>query len=74
MRLVSTVELMAIRERVHNKLSPFERPVDEVTFAVIQQADSEFRNWYKTWDHAFSQKYEDAGTVQPSETTPYLSC
>lgn len=66
MRLVSTVELMAIRERVHNKLSPFERPVDEVTFAVIQQADSEFRNWYKTWDHAFSQKYEDAAFYRQS--------
>lgn len=72
MRLVSTVELMAIRERVHNKLSPFERPVDEGTFGVIQQADSEFRNWYKTWDHAFSQKYEDAGAIQLSGTTSHL--
>lgn len=61
MRLVSTVELMAIRESVHNKLSPFDRPVDEVTFSVLQRADSEFQNWYKTWDQAFSQKYEDAG-------------
>jgi len=74
MRLVSTVELMAIRERVHNKLTPFERPVDDVTFGVIQQADSEFRNWYKTWDHAFSQKYEDAGTAEPPGTTPDLLC
>lgn len=61
MRLVSTVELMAIRESVHNKLSPFDRPVDEVTLAALQQADADFRTWYKTWDHAFSQKYEDAG-------------
>lgn len=61
MRLVSTVELMAIRESVHNKLSPFDRPVDEVTFDVLEQADLEFSNWYKTWDQAFSQKYEDAG-------------
>ncbi|KIJ21916.1 hypothetical protein PAXINDRAFT_159912 [Paxillus involutus ATCC 200175] len=66
MRLVSTVELMAIRERIHNKLSPFERPVDEMTFSVIQQADSEFQNWYKTWDHAFSQKYEDAAFYRQS--------
>jgi hypothetical protein len=72
MRLVSTVELMAIRERVNNNLSPFERPVDEVTFAVIQQADTEFRNWYKTWDHAFSQKYEDAGMAESSGTTHRL--
>ncbi|KAI6008289.1 hypothetical protein F5J12DRAFT_827827 [Pisolithus orientalis] len=66
MRLVSTVELMAIRERVHNKLSPFDRPVDEVTFAVIDQADTDFRNWYNTWDEAFSQKYEDAAFYRQS--------
>lgn len=63
MRLVSTVELMAIRESINNKLSPFDRPVDELTFDVLQQADTEFQNWYKTWDHAFSQKYEDAGEL-----------
>ncbi|KAF9244539.1 hypothetical protein BU15DRAFT_85917 [Melanogaster broomeanus] len=72
MRLVSTVELMAIRERVHNKLSPFERAVDEATFAVIHQADSEFQNWYKTWDHAFSQKYEDAAFYRQSLQIQHL--
>ncbi|KAH7910701.1 hypothetical protein BJ138DRAFT_1008198 [Hygrophoropsis aurantiaca] len=72
MRLVSTVELMAIRERVHNQLSPFERPVDENTFGVIQQADSEFQNWYKTWDHAFSQKYEDAAFYRQSLQIQHL--
>lgn len=62
MRLVSTVELMAIRERVHNNLSPlFDRAVDDITFNVLREADMEFRNWYATWDQAFSQKYEDAG-------------
>jgi hypothetical protein len=64
MRLVSTVELMTIRESVHNKLSPFDRPVDEATFDVLRQADMEFHNWYKTWDQVFSQKYEDAGEPQ----------
>ncbi|KAH7885934.1 hypothetical protein F5I97DRAFT_1927803 [Phlebopus sp. FC_14] len=73
MRLVSTVELMAIRERVHNKLSPFDRPVDEVTFSVLQQADSEFQNWYKTWDHAFSQKYEDAEPTDSTSTRGAIS-
>jgi len=63
MRLVSTVELMAIRERVHNKLSPFEWPVDENTFTVLHHTDAEFRNWYKSWDQVFSQKYEDAGVL-----------
>lgn len=62
MRLVSTVELMAIRERVNNNLSPlFDKPVDDMTFNVLREADMEFRNWYGTWDQAFSQKYEDAG-------------
>ena len=62
MRLVSMVELMAIRERVANSLSPyFDQPVNDRTFAVLQEADVEFRNWYATWDQAFSQKYEDAG-------------
>ena len=63
MRLVSTVELMAIRERVNNNLSPFDRPVVEETFQIIQEASMEFRTWYATWDHAFSQKYEDAGMI-----------
>ncbi len=53
---------MAIRERVHNNLSPlFEKPVDDHTFNVLREADLEFRNWFATWDQAFSQKYEDAG-------------
>ena len=66
MRLVSTVELMAIRERVHNNLSPlFDRAVDEITFNVLREAAMEFRNWYATWDQAFSQKYEDAGELYP---------
>lgn len=66
MRLVSTVELMAIRERVHNNLSPlFDRAVDDITFNVLREADMEFRNWYATWDQAFSQKYEDAGEFCP---------
>jgi hypothetical protein len=61
MRLVSTVELMAIRERVNNALSPMEGPVKEEHFIRLHQADDEFATWYATWDHAFSQKYEDAG-------------
>lgn len=60
MRLVSTVELMAIRERVQNNI-PTEGPVDHNTFQCLAQADAEFRHWYTTWDTAFSQKYEDAG-------------
>jgi len=69
MRLVSTVELMAIRESVNNALSPMEGPVRDDHFLRLREADDEFGNWYTTWDHAFSQKYEDAG-----ETAPKHSC
>jgi len=61
MRLVSTVELMALRERVNNNLQPIDRPVDDHTFNVLREADNEFSSWYSTWDRAFSQKYENAG-------------
>jgi hypothetical protein len=58
---------MAIRERVQNNI-PTEGPVDAKTFASLSQADSEFRHWYKTWDTAFSQKYEDAGKLLSGTT------
>lgn len=61
MRLVSTVELIAIRERVHNALSPLEGPVRPDHFEELHRADIDFRNWYSSWDSAFSRKYEDAG-------------
>jgi len=61
MRLVSMVELMAIRERITNHLSPFlHGPVDERTFEILRSANAEFAHWYQTWDQSFSQKYEDA--------------
>jgi len=73
MRLVSTVELMAIRERVNNNLAPtFDHPVDEHTFNVLREADMEFRNWYNTWDQAFSQKYEDAAFYRQSLQIQHL--
>jgi hypothetical protein len=63
MRLVSTVELMAIRERVHNALSPVEDSIRDSDFDELRRADISFRSWFATWDQAFSQKYEDAGTA-----------
>jgi hypothetical protein len=65
MRLVSTVELMVIRERVNNAMSPMEGPVKDEHFLKLREADDEFATWYSTWDHAFSQKYEDAGETLP---------
>lgn len=62
MRLCSTLELMAIRERIHNRLSP-DQPINDQTFEILRQANAGFREWYSTWDAAFSQKYEDAGKL-----------
>jgi len=61
MRLVSTVELISIRERVHNALSPFDGPVLEEHFEELQRADADFQAWFRSWDQSFSKKYEDAG-------------
>ncbi|KAH9982335.1 hypothetical protein BGW80DRAFT_1262820 [Lactifluus volemus] len=67
MRLVSMVELVAIRERITNHLSPFAHgPVDERTFEILRSAYAEFKHWYQTWDQAFSQKYEDAAFYRQS--------
>lgn len=65
MRLCSMLEMMAIRERIHNRLSP-DHPVNDETFAILREADEDFRNWYTTWDTAFSQKYEDAAFYRQS--------
>lgn len=73
MRLVSTVELMAIRERVNNALSPMEGPVKDEHFIRLHEADDEFGTWYATWDNAFSQKYEDAGERTSEVLVPQLT-
>lgn len=73
MRLVSTVELMAIRERVHNHLAPLAyEPLDERTFKPLHAAREEFKHWYTTWDHAFSQKYENAAFYRQSLEIQHL--
>jgi hypothetical protein len=74
MRLVSMVELMAIRERITNHLSPFAHgAVDERTFEILRSAYAEFKHWYQTWDQAFSQKYEDAGMSIASKPHTFSS-
>lgn len=72
MRLVSTVELIAIRERVHNALAPFEGPVKEQDFEELRQADVDFQHWYHSWDEIFSRKYEDAGRILCSRSFPSI--
>ncbi|KAF8167734.1 hypothetical protein B0H34DRAFT_682848 [Crassisporium funariophilum] len=72
MRLVSTVELIAIRERVHNALAPFESPVKPEHLEELHRADTDFRNWYAAWDEAFSRKYEDAAFYRQSLQIQHL--
>ncbi|KAK0245668.1 hypothetical protein EDD85DRAFT_924755 [Armillaria nabsnona] len=72
MRLVSTLELMAIREKLHNSLSPSEGQVRDSDFEEMRRADTAFRQWYATWDTAFSQKYEDAAFYRQSLQVQHL--
>ncbi|KIY45786.1 hypothetical protein FISHEDRAFT_48819 [Fistulina hepatica ATCC 64428] len=66
MRLVSTVELMALRERINNALAPLDAPIRDSHFESLRQANLEFHGWFATWDQAFSQKYEDAAFYRQS--------
>ncbi len=61
MRLVSTVELMALRERLNNQIINPDGPLNEAAFAALRDGSTQFQTWFATWDQAFSQKYEDAG-------------
>ncbi|KAF9527784.1 hypothetical protein CPB83DRAFT_767806 [Crepidotus variabilis] len=72
MRLVSTVELIAIRERVHNALAPYEGPVLPQHFEELHKADLDFKDWYKSWDIEFSSKYENAAFYRQSLQIQHL--
>ncbi|KAF8349737.1 hypothetical protein F5887DRAFT_1059004 [Amanita rubescens] len=72
MRLVSTVELMVLRERLHNAMSPFERIVTDDDLAHLRHFDGEFRKWFQFWDEAFSQKYTDAAFYRQSLQIQHL--
>ncbi|KAF8745103.1 hypothetical protein AX14_010573 [Amanita brunnescens Koide BX004] len=72
MRLVSTVELMVLRERLHNAMSPFERAVLDDDLANLRHFDGEFRKWFQFWDDAFSQKYTDAAFYRQSLQIQHL--
>ncbi|PFH54822.1 hypothetical protein AMATHDRAFT_72582 [Amanita thiersii Skay4041] len=66
MRLVSTVELMVLREHLHNAMSPFDKPVTDEDLAHLRHFDGEFQKWFQFWDDAFSQKYTDAAFYRQS--------
>ncbi|KAF8634474.1 hypothetical protein AX15_000914 [Amanita polypyramis BW_CC] len=72
MRLVSTVELMVLRERLHNAMPPFERSVSDDDLAHLRHFDGEFRKWFQFWDETFSQKYTDAAFYRQSLQIQHL--
>jgi hypothetical protein len=63
MRLVSTVELIQIRERVNNAMSPLEGPVKMQHFEILKTANQDFEQWFRTWDKTFSNSWPDAGAI-----------
>ena len=64
MRLVSTVELIAIQEQLHNILALFGGPVTSEELEKLQQAGHDFKNWYEFWDLMSSIIYEEKGLSQ----------
>ncbi|KAH8835706.1 hypothetical protein DL96DRAFT_1575298 [Flagelloscypha sp. PMI_526] len=67
MRLISTVELMALREHITNLMGDVDaHHITDHHFQILREADKEFRSWFEKWDHAFSQKYEDAAFYRQS--------
>ncbi|KAG8912899.1 hypothetical protein FRC00_003545 [Tulasnella sp. 408] len=61
MRLVSMVELMIIRERTQNAISPSDNaPIDDNTFRSLDQARQNFEGWLHIWSNNFSKRYEAA--------------
>jgi predicted kinase len=72
MRIISGVELMAIREAIHDDLAPYDQPVGDRTFEVLREASRKFETWYTTWDSAFSRRYEDAGMVHITLISSFL--
>ena len=61
-RICSTVELMTIRERIHNNLS-LDPEIEDKTFKTLAMADQDFESWLKEWDDTFNSfNYNGAGT------------
>lgn len=60
MRLVSMVELMILREKIHNRLAQQDSITDE-TFLTLREADTDFKVWFDHWDQKFAEKYSDVG-------------
>lgn len=60
MRLISTVELMALRERLYDGV-PTDGPVTDEVHDLTLRAQVSFTEWFTTWDNTYSKKYEESG-------------
>jgi hypothetical protein len=64
MRLVSMVELMTLRERIHNLVGTIENaPVNSNTFAHLRAYRQHFQQWLEVWSNNFSSRF-DTGAFQ----------
>lgn len=57
-RLISTVELTALRAPLHIELtaSP-DVPIDHSTLHRLKQANAEFDSWERYWDHVLAERF-----------------
>lgn len=59
MRLVSMVELMTLRERIHNLVGANDNaPIDSNTFAHLRQYRQHFQSWLEVWSANFSSRFD----------------
>ncbi|KIY62636.1 hypothetical protein CYLTODRAFT_383348 [Cylindrobasidium torrendii FP15055 ss-10] len=65
MRLVSTVELMALRERLYDGV-PVDGPVTDEVHDLTLRAQVSFTDWFNAWDTIYSKKYEESAFYRQS--------
>ncbi len=55
-RLISTLELMIIRERYHDVLAPYDAPIDERMASDMRAITDELRRWCEHWSAEIVQR------------------
>lgn len=57
-RLISTVELTALRAPLHIELTAApDVPIDHSTLHRLKQANAEFDSWERYWDHVLAERF-----------------
>lgn len=60
------VELMIVRERVHNRLAAVEGQDDESAFHILAESHTQFDDWYTRWDTSLAQMYDNGAFYRQS--------